>query len=206
MANLELLFDGISAFCSVVLAGCACWALKQIYVSKEQIKMQREEFLIKSKREALTIASDQIRYFSNEVIPLMDKVDKIIENEDINFLKQNKVVFEKGELSFDMPEPKKEDIEKLKKNLKELLELTNKMDDFSIYFTSNLADIDFAFSVMGDLFCSEMEKLLPFCFLFDDQRNAPSIQLYIKWKQRIEIDNLKQQQMTIEKRLADYMK
>ena len=206
MANLELLFDGISAFCSVVLAGCACWALKQIYVSKEQIKMQREEFLVKSKRESLTIASDQIRYFSSEVIPLMDKVDRIIENENINFFKQNPVTLKKDTLSCDNLILEAEDAEKIKKNLKELLELTNKMDDFSIYFTSNLADMDFAFSVLGDLFCTEMEKLLPFYILSVDQRKAPSVQLYIKWKQRIEINDLKLQKMKIDKRLADYMK
>lgn len=206
MIKMQCLLDIASLLSDVVLSVCAIVALKQIFVSKEQIKMQKEEFLVKSKRESLAIASDQIRYYSNEVIPLVNKVNELIAKEDIKFFKKNKVVLKKDTLSCDNFDINDEDTEKLKKNLNELIELTNKMDDFSIYFTSNLADMDFAFSVLGELFCNEVEDLLPFYILTEGGNNTPAMQLYIKWKKQIEMNNLKRQKMTIEKRLADYMK
>lgn len=202
----------VSCIAEVVLAVCAIVALVQLRISKEQLQRQKEEFSVNSHRDAIKAAIEQIHYYSIEIIPSYNDLCKKIKEKDITFFDENSLIMENGKIDTTNLSVKELDIEKIKTVLTEFGDVSNKMENFAICITSGVADQEFAFNALSDVFCSEVERFLPFYAMLQEKDSNSSedfpatLLLYQKWKDRIKLKKLQQEQRKIEEELQKIMK
>lgn len=165
----------------VVLAICAIFALWQLRLSKKQLENQKKEFNLISQRDARKVAVEEIRYYSTVIIPLFNKLDEKIKNENIVFFEKDFSLVN-GKICPSDIKVKESDAKKIKNLLSELGDVTNRMEEFSIFFVSGLAEKEVAFDVMSDVFFSEVERLFPFYAITQNQVVPATLQLYKIWK------------------------
>jgi len=74
-----------------VLVVIAYIALAQIKLAKNQIEVQRNATRISAKRDALRLTSEQIKEYGVTIIPIINTLDKKIENESIEFFEKSAI-------------------------------------------------------------------------------------------------------------------
>lgn len=170
-----------------VLAIVAGFALFQIKVSKEQIR-------ITSKRESIKLAAEQCELYLKDIIPLQDKLNNLLETKKIDLkknileIKNDKVI---GELNHEVL--KEIFINKDMECIGLIVSVANKMESFSTYFTSEIADSEIAFNTVGDTFLDSCKQY--FCLFYSDINSDEisyyknMMKLFINWHDKFENEN-----------------
>ena len=196
--------QNLADLAQLVIAGCALVALWQLLLTKKQLQRQKDEFELNSQRDSLKITIEQIRYYSTVVIPLYNSVDEKIKNASIAYFEKNTFFLKGKEVCSDTFIVDKLDADKIKKLLDDLGSIANRIEDFSIYLISGVANQEFAFKAMSDIFCSEVERLFPFYALAESKGISATLELYQIWKERMKRIDLENEKNKIEEQLKKY--
>ncbi len=177
----------------IIVAITAILALKQIKIMKHSVEIQ-------SKRDALTITSDQCVNYMTNIIKLQNEFNQSLKDKQIHFLEGWNVKLNENEISL------KHEGEIDYSNFKQMNYSTvcNAMEAFATYFVSQVADESVAFNTLGTTYINTVEKYLPILLIVNKSGYFKNIvKLYLIWKKRnISID-LQEQQENIKKEIKN---
>lgn len=146
---------------------------------------------IKSQREAFTLSSQQCEKFYAELVPLINEIDKKLNEHNLTKLKtkisSEEDFFKQNPFFVKTLLIKDEDFSN------QILYCTNLFESFSTYFTTGVADADTAFQIIGAPYCSCIISISPMIFLGTKAEEAryPSIRkLYLSWSKQLETQKL----------------
>ncbi|MEK3945003.1 hypothetical protein [Paenibacillus sp. FSL H3-0310] len=181
-----------------VLALIGVYGLKQLKISKKDISTRIE-------REGLIVASDQVKIFLENIIPIFDDFTKKL-NESMNA-----GVCERFDISdFKWDTFKQEySTEKAKEYnglmfelIEELLLVLNALESFSVYFTKRVGNEEIAYSTMGLSYCDTISVLYPFlCRLTENGHFSNIVELTLLWNDRRTIENTEKEIDRLKKNL-----
>jgi len=185
-----------------VVVVIAYLALSQIKIAKEQVLEQKKALLIASKRDSLTLTSDQVKLYFEQVIPLQNTLDEKLKTEEIDLLNKFEVEFGENSVNIIHSE-KKVEFPEFEKFISEFVNVANAMESFSTYFTSGVADEKVAYLSLGVTFCDSMKKISPILILVhNEERHFTAVlRLYYIWGVRIEAEKLNKEREKIERKL-----
>ncbi|MEK5374522.1 hypothetical protein [Paenibacillus sp. FSL P2-0173] len=83
----------------------------------------------------------------------------------------------------------------------EILSALNSIEAFSVFFTSQVADSDVAYSSIGNTYCNSIKKLLPVICLSQGEGFTNIIKLYVSWNDKIEKQKALQEKLSAEAKL-----
>lgn len=177
-----------------VLLIVAIFGLKQISVSKENSR-------ISSLRDSYKLASQQCSYFLNNIIPLYNKVNDLLETKSITALNKKEISVSNKTININSKKMFNEK-EKITSILPEIVDVLNATEAFSVYIISGVADEKIAFNSIGHTYCTCVCKLLPIIVLAQ-QRNCYKniLKLFILWHNKENKQNLLSDKNRIEKDL-----
>ena len=93
-------------------------------------------------------------------------------------------------------------IEEFTSVARELLDVLNAMESFSVFFVSRVADDSVAFSSVGETFCNSVKEHLPIIMLLGEGRHYRNVvQLFLTWNERIDSRKLVLDRAKIDARL-----
>lgn len=201
MSNIYLIFELAYFISGIIFSVVAIFVLRRLGDVKTRLKDNQKSVSISSRRKALRSASEQITLFQNAIIPIINDVEGKIEDEDIRFFENSACGFTDGKFDF-VPVIGDDEKEKLVKVSRDLIELINALENFAVYFTSNIADERYAYRAIGNAYCTAIRRYLPFILLFESttDEKLEALRLYILWNSRIEKNKLLQQQVIIDGR------
>jgi hypothetical protein len=180
----------------------ACIALNQITLTKNQIEEQKKATRITAKRDAMRLTSDQIKEYGLTIIPIINILDKKIEEKEIQFFKKSKVIIREDGIKV-KPYSDDKEIEKLKDLMNEFLNVTNALEGFSSFFISGCADEKLAYKSLSTTFCNSVKNILPLIVMLSSNRHAFSatLELFTIWNNRLESEELYYQKKELEEKL-----
>ena len=179
-----------------VLALFAFFALKQITVAKQASKTA-------SLRDAYRLAAEQSHCYATEIVPKLNELDRAIKENDVTFLVDVKVTISQYRVKVERS-PGNVDVEKLVAIVPAFMEAINRLETFSLFFTSRVADERIAFSSVGATFVSSVKDLLPLLVISANNGNHENvIKLFLLWNHRLEKQKLDRQKGSIEARLRE---
>ena len=185
-------FEIASGVSAVVMAIAACIALTQVFMLKTQLKIAKDDILIRSRREAVALAADRCEKFSLTVenlkpafLGLLGPVTKYpiwnLSNVRVHDASIGDVEGASRWVKDICGTPK----------MGHALHILNTLEAFAIYFQSGAADEKTAFPVTSAIFCGYVECLFPlFVKLRKGTENVHSGQfqnivgLYERWAAR----------------------
>lgn len=193
---LEVFYFGAGILLPII----AAFALRQIQLAKDQLRVTKEIARTSAKRESYRAAIEQCEALSKIVVPLDFKIDKFLEEHGVSYFEKAKFEPSEHGLRIDLAEIDDADLEKLNEIAPLLTDLINSLEVFAIYFLSGIAYEEIGFHSQGKYFVEKAEmvaKLLAVCKPGADecQHIWP---LYKKWKDRIE-----HQRLVVEKKKID---
>jgi hypothetical protein len=177
-----------------ILALFALFALKQITVARENSKIQ-------SLRDAYRLSAEQVHFYTDQIIPGLNEIDRVLDIKKLEYLQtvDIKITSEGIEIKGN---PTDEDIEKMIEMADILVPILNRMEVFSLFFTSKLAAENVAFSSLGSTFTHSVEKLLPMILPVAKGKNYKNIlNLFYLWHQRLEAEELEQQSVNLREKM-----
>ena len=178
-----------------VLAVFAFLALKQITVAKQNA-------LTASQREAYRIAAEQVKCYAHEVVPLLDELDKLIEEKAINVFSNAQIEVEDSGVRV-KNEWSDSDLDKLIEIAPILTSALNRLEVFALFFTSRVASEQIAYSSIGATYVLSVKKILPAFIGLANRNNYENIlKLFLLWHQRRQSEQLEQEKADIQKRLS----
>lgn len=185
-----------------MLVGIAFLALSQIKVARKQLEEQKNATKIMAKRDALRLTSEQIRDYGTRIIPILDVLDKKIQAENINFLKDCTVIIEKNQITV-RPCTDSAEREKLLNIVIEFSTAINALEGFSAYFVSGVADEYVAYRSLATTYCNSVKDILPLLVLFnqDNRRFAATLELFGVWNTRMESEGLLKKKQELDHKL-----
>lgn len=179
-----------------VLAVFAFLALKQITVAKETSK-------IASQRDAYRLASEQVKFFINDVIPAINEFDQLVKKHDVGHLFKGEVVVENGSIKVKREKVSDADMAKLHLVIPCFSNLINRLEAFSVFFVSGVAAESVAYSSVGTTFERNVRKIMPVLIAVSSNKTYESLlKLYVIWHQRNEKEKLELQNSDIKAKLA----
>lgn len=203
----------INTFIQLGILFVSIYALKQIKVSKEISETTNE-------RNSIKYASSLTKYFLEEIIPQMNKIQVPPEFSISKLGKGNKFLniknFEESHLAKDSPDIHQHLIEFTKnyssKTHEELIlqivSLLNTLESFAFPFTNNVADEEASFFACGQTFCSTIEEYYFLISLSYDitltkhMPYYPNIQkLYKLWMNRMSTIHRNDEILSLEERI-----
>jgi hypothetical protein len=188
---LEFVYFGSAPIIAII----AIIGLRQLKIAKETVR-------ISAKREAIALAATQCQVYGTTIIPLHNLLDDAIAKNGITIFKEAEVVVEKDRAKVKFPKGIWHG-EQISKIAKELAEVLNSMESFSVYFISGVADEQVAFSTVGATFCFTVRKLLPVILLHVETGHFKNIfSLFLMWNARIERENLLRQKGDLDTKLG----
>jgi len=177
-----------------VLALFAFLALKQITVAKQNARTA-------SQREAYRIAAEQVQSYANDIVPLLNDLDRLIDEKKISGFSEAKIEVEKNGIKV-KNKWGEGDIDKLIEIAPTLVTTLNRLEVFALFFTSRIAAEQVAYSSIGATYVRSVNKLLPaFIGLATEKSYANILKLFLLWHQRRETERLVQEKAEIQKRL-----
>lgn len=195
---MTVTWETASQISQVVIAVAASVGLTQLWIAKNDIK-------IRSQREAMTLAAQQIDRF-RENIPQIDKLlamlvllksnKRIRLDEYTHEEVQNKYLEEYKSFEINFTNP---DYQRL------MVDVGNIMESFSVYFSEKIADEEIAFLPIAPMFCEVVERNYFFYCFHRKQRPFlynHTIKLYSLWSKKIKKNNLLFQQETLSREIA----
>lgn len=187
-------------------------AKRAIVVAEQQLIEAKNQLNIISKREAASIAANQIEVFINKIIPSNNEL--FLKKESLNFPKCNVDV-----KSFYFEDFREADLKFLKDFTGKMIELdnvdvqcVNLLEGWATYFIKGVADEEIAFSSLGKIYCGIVESCHPHIAFFRKRNSLYNyydnlVELYQIWKSRlnkldIKIEIEQRQQMIKDELLA----
>jgi hypothetical protein len=157
VSEIRPIFELLYFASGVGLLAVAFFALRQIRIAKTDI-------VVRSKREAASIAATQCERYYKEIIPLANKFDLLLTEKEIpaynsaigDFTREH--LLEEGGPSFCAGYVKKGDREFAGK----VVEMLNALESFAVYFTEGIGDERIAFDSVGKTFCYTVAQYYPF--------------------------------------------
>jgi hypothetical protein len=188
---------GIVVGCSVLLA------LKQLKLTREQIKLNYDDAHVRSKREAIQMAATQCDVFAKTIILQMDELIRLFED-------HGGKSYDGEEYSFDIKDLNSSHQNWLHKFYKivendksvygTLNDTLNKMEVIAIYFTEGIASDEIAFPSIGKSFCFFIKYYYP--YVLQNQLKGRDfeyiVKLFSKWNARF-----KERDLLIERQAID---
>jgi hypothetical protein len=178
-----------------VLAWLAFKALNQIQVSKEIARTQ-------ASRESFRLATERCKQFADEILPLAEELRQLFLQKKLPEFQKIVVTESPENISIDWKNSPNwmADIDK---HRKVTWELANDLEAWSMWFTCRIADENIAYSPCGVSFCNCVRPLLPLLMFTNknDKWYSHTLELYMRWKNRIDHDKniAKQQQLEKER-------
>lgn len=184
------------------LVVAAIYGLKQIKIATAQINETRESRIISSKREAFKIAAEQCKYYSETIIPLLNKLDKIIDEKQLEY-------FEKSEISITgdkivvKPYMENDALGKVfNECLEELHTAINFIEGFSVYFITGVAAEIVGYKTLGRTYTNSVKKLLPIIIPFGKDGSYNNTKsLFVTWHTRFEKEKLLKEKAEVEEKI-----
>ena len=180
-----------------VLAVMAFWALKQITVLKHNAK-------IASIREAYRISAEQVNVYLTHIVPALNELDKQIKANGLTFLDNPDITVGADSIAVNVP-LRDDDIAKIINIASPLLNVLNRLETFSLYFTSQVAAEEVAYTSIGGSFVFSLKRLLPALIpLAQDKHFESTLKLFHIWFHRLEAEKLKDQEADIQQKLKTH--
>lgn len=178
----------------IIVAITAILALKQIKIMKHTVEIQ-------SKRDALTITSEQCVNYMTNIIRLQNEFNKSLKDNQIHFLEGWHVQLNDNEISLQHDgNIDFSDFEKMN-----YATVCNAMEAFATYFTSKVADENVAFNTLGTTYIHTTEKYMPILLRVNEDGYFQNIvKLYLLWKKRMISIDLQTQQEKIKMKMEKY--
>lgn len=172
-------------------------ALKQIEVAKEVSRTA-------SKREAYKLASEQVHFFTEYIVPAINDVDKAIKENDAKRLLEGEVVVENDLVTVnrDSARMNEEYLERFIKVAPAFMVLVNRLEAFSVFFISGVAAESIAYSSVGATFDRTMKKFMPLILPQTSGKNYDNLmRLFVMWHNRLEKERLVAQSSELKSKL-----
>jgi len=198
-----------------VIALLGVFIFKQIKLAKEQLNITRsqlqeaqKQLTISSKRDSIKLAAQQIHFFSNNIIPFINKLDEQLKENKIE-----KVIIPTR--NFEVADA----LKVLDRNSileyynitfpfhLDFLNIANSLETFATYFVQEVADEKVAFQSLGFSFCDMVESCsFTICFANSKTHITPffnTIKLYNVWFDRLNASGIKREKDADEKDLKE---
>ena len=178
----------------IIVSITAILALKQIKIMKHTAEIQ-------SKRDALTITSEQCVNYMTNIIKLQNEFNRSLKENQIHFLDGWEVTISDNEISL------KHDGKIDYSNFDKMNYATvyNAMEAFATYFISKVADESVAFNSLGTTYVNTTEHYLPILLEVNEDgyfRNI--VNLYVLWTKRMISIDLQEQQENLKRKMKNY--
>lgn len=192
ISHFSPIFELLYFISGLVIAVAAIYALKQIPLLKKTLRIQ-------SKRDALKITSEQCNIYMSEIIPMQNIFLKAIKENKVTYFEGWDVKLENNELKVSRKTPP--NMERFP-SIIETLDVFNKMESFSSFFTSNVADEVIAYHTVGTTFLNFTKGTLPWVISCREDGYFKNLtNLYIHWESRRVNEQLMKQKLDLENRL-----
>lgn len=181
-----------------LLAIFAFLALRQITVAKETSR-------IASQREAYRLASEQIRFYVDQVVPAINEFDKLVKGNNAEGILDAEIVIESEAIRVARaPSAIGADaLAKFRTVLPAFAVVVNRLEAFSIFFTSGVAAEGVAYSSVGSTFERTVRRLLPLIIVQASGKNYENtLKLFLLWHNRLEKERLEEESSNIQNKLA----
>ena len=202
METLKDVLEIIYFLSGPALVIAAFYGLKQIKITASQIKEARKTRVLNSTREAYTIAGEQCKYYMETIIPLLNKLDKIIDDKNLEYFEKSEIIIDEDKLGV---KPYVEDnaLDKVfEECLEELHTVINYIEGFSVFFVSGVAADNVGFNTLGRTYTRSVKKLLPIIIPFgSDGSFNHTKSLFVTWNSRIEKEALLKEKAEVEEKI-----
>src|SRR5690606_530898 len=160
----------------------ALYGLKQIKLASEQIKETRETRKVSAQREAYKIAAEQCKYYSETIIPLLNKLDKTIDDKKLEYFTKTEITIDSDKIGV-KPYLNDGALDKVfSECLEELSTTINLIEGFSVYFVSGVAADIVGYKTLGRTYTRSVKKLLPIIIPFGQDKSFEHTRaLFITW-------------------------
>jgi len=178
---------------SVIIAIAAIIALKQIQILKQTLRVQ-------SKRDALKLTSDQCSIYMSEIIPLQDIFHKAVKDNKVTYFEGWDVEINNEQISISRKSPPSSEgmLEIIK-----TLSVLNRMESFSSFFTSNVADELVAYNTIGITYLNCIRELLPWILPCSEGGYYKNItKLFLIWESKRLHQEIMKKKDSLDKQLS----
>jgi len=174
------------------------------YKALDQIKVSKKIAETSNKREAYKIAIEEVRFYSDEIIPLINRLDKKIAKHDIKFIKNIKNTITEDSLTIESFKMNKEDDDLMLMIIEDVSDLFNKLESFSNFFTSAIADEMTAYHTTAETYCSTVKQYSIYLALErkDDMEHC-IMELFYIWNNRLNKERLINEKKSLEERIKN---
>lgn len=188
--------EGVSYAMTPILVVVAVIGLRQLNISKRT-------FELTAKREQIKATHEQLKYFSDEVIPLVDELYAFEKEKKITIFKKSSFTLtdESAEIRVRSNGKTKEEFNLVGPHV---VKIMNRLESVSTAFTSGLADEKTAFDVIGRAYCNASKKLFPLALAAGSDYYQNNLALYKLWNNRIETEQLEAKRTAIEEELSSH--
>lgn len=170
-------------------------------IGLRQLKILKDVARVSAKRESYRLAAEQCVYYADHVIPAQNELDEAIEARELTFFDESKARIEGEKITIQYP--KDIDFQKLTSISPQRGNAYNRMNAFSLFFVSGVADESVGFSSVGQTFCRNVKKLLPDIMLLNRAAKAYKniIKLFLIWNARLQVESLMRDKEVLENKL-----
>ncbi len=203
-----ILVNVVSPIAQMIIAGAAIFALRQISISKQSIQIQ-------SRRESIKYATELIKNYVSNLIPLHNQIDKIYSGKGWQSLEVNLEDFIAEEVKLMFPDVVRHCENSINlefsddKILEPTINMQNDLEAFSVPFVNGVADEEVAFNAIGETFCYTVSKYyFAYCAVRPKPRKSitngfeNTIILYNLWAPRMKKNELQNIAKATEEELA----
>lgn len=167
-----------------------------------QIKVTREIAKINSRREAVKLATEECRYYSENIIPLINELEKKIEEFDVQIFSKSKVDVKSDKIDVLPFVDYKNYDESWEKISPYFGRVINSLSHFSTFFVSGVADESVAYNSLGTTYCYIIKRLSPVLVpIIADREENNAITLFYIWNNRKVKAEAIQQKIKLEERI-----
>jgi hypothetical protein len=188
---METILDTVKYFLELLYLASGPVLAFFAYKALDQIKTTKEIAKTNSKREAYKVTIDECRHYTNEIIPLVNKLDKLVDEHKIEYISKSQVIA--GYDSFRVI-PFCEDPnhnEKFDIIIEDACHLANKLEDFATFFTSGIADESLAYSSLAYTYCNTIKKYADLVTNEPGEHHKDNVlKLFFIWNNRLEKEKL----------------
>lgn len=203
MQTIKDILEIIYFLSGPALVVVAFFGLKQLKISTEQINETREARKINSKREAYKIAAEQCKYYMETIIPLLNKVDSIIEEKNLDYFKKSEIIIEGDSIKMILYNKDNALNKAFDECLEELHTVINYIEGFSVFFVSGVAADIVGYNTIGKTYVYSIKRLLPIIIPFGkDGAFNHTKKLFITWHNRRESETLLKQKAEVEEKIS----
>jgi hypothetical protein len=187
--------EGLNYLSTMGLLVVAIIGLKQLRISKQLSR-------VAARRDAFRLANEQVKYFLESIIPLINDLNRLINDKNVTFFKVSTFEMEEGAVKVKLTQGNKAAMSELVQIVDPLLGTLNALEAFSTYFTSKIADERIAFQAVGKTYCRSVTTYMPALILLGEGEHYKNIvELYRIWQERFDQQVLSNEKDKIEKKL-----